>query len=197
MKKIICLLLIVVLFGFLVSCKNDEDKKEKTKEELVNELLDKEYSSVSITRIVGNNERTLQSSYSLVNESNKIILTYEIESFNQLSLDNPDIQEKSIKRGKIEYSNGKKSIIEGEDINIDLNSLSLSSLKFDENDFDKITINDNEVTIEVANAKKYLKSDNDILEFSMIIKYSENEINKVIINYRDQGYSVTIIYDVK
>jgi hypothetical protein len=192
-KKILLFIFVFMLLTIVCGC-ND---KEQTKEEIINSLLEEEYSNIDIISTTKKDDYSLTSTYTINNANNVTTLIYSIEQYNKLDISNPDIEEKVTKSGKIEYSNGQKKIIEGENISIDINALTLSKLKFSESDFDSVDYNEGKVILKSNNGKRFLNADIDLLNFEIIIEYNNEKINKVTISYKQNNYDVLMVYQIK
>ena len=199
MKKIVLFVFVILLSMITVGCNfnNNNNDKEKTKEEIVNALLDKDYSNIDITSITSKDDYSLTSTYKINNTNGVITLTYSIEKYNKLDINNPDTEEKTTQTGKIEYQNGERRVIEGDNVNIDINGLSLKGLKFSESDFDSVEFSNGKVVLKSSNGKRFLNESNDLLNFEIVIEYSDEAINKVTISYKQDSYNVLTTYQVK
>ena len=200
MKKVL-LIIVSLLLVLSISCKKNNDNnptktEELTTEEIVNSMLDKEYNNIEVTKVISKDDLELNTKYVITKNNDVIRLTYSIEKYNELDIDNPDQEEKSIIKGVIEFNNGKKTVIEGEDLDININSLLLSNLKIDSNDFDEIAFKGNSLVAKTSNGRKYLNSNNDLLDFVITITY-QDKIESVKISYKENNYLVTIDFDIK
>ena len=198
MKKIVLFVFVILLSMITIGCNfNNNNDKEKTKEEIVNALLDKDYSNIDISSVTSKDDYSLTSTYKINNTNGVITLTYSIEKYNKLDINNPDTEEKTTQTGKIEYQNGERRVIEGDNVNIDINGLSLKGLKFSESDFDSVEFSNGKVVLKSSNGKRFLNESNDLLNFEIVIEYSDEAINKVTISYKQDSYNVLTTYQVK
>ena len=144
---------LVSLLVVLCSCGNNDSKETS-----VNDLLAKDYSNIQIETITSNEGMSTKAVYDVKKEGESYILEYSIEQYNRLSLDEEPTGEKTTKTGKIKIAGSKHEVISGEDINIDLSTLSLARFKYDSKTFDSLEVKDNTLTASLKNGKAYSSS---------------------------------------
>lgn len=192
MKKII--IISILIFSFiLVGCVNSNDSKIDA-----NKYLDKEYNEINIQTTSSKDNYSLSSTYNLKKEDGNIILSYAVEKYNKLDLNNPNIEEKTTVHGVIEYVNGERKVIEGEDIDLDISGMNLNNLKYNNYNFDSIDIDSDKTILKAKKITNYLKQGETFTDFYMVIKYFDESINGIEIEYKDSNdFDVSIIYSIK
>lgn len=131
---------------------------ESSKYDNLNEMLNKNYSQIVLTvKDTFDEDTYLTSEYTIKYSDSTVTVTYSVEKFTELSLDNPSAEVKTTLIGEIEIKNGTAVLISGIDINLTADIAEVG-LTFKEEYFENTTLTDMTLQADVTNVSAFVGS---------------------------------------
>ena len=193
MKKVIILILsICVAMCALSACKSSCKIKETDKYQLLNSMLEENYSqiTISVNNTFTDEDITLESVYTVKYSQTEITVEYKVERFASLSLDNPTTEVKTVIEGTATIKDGVVSGGEDAGITADIAKIGLS---FKEQYFKNVLYTGKYISADVTDASGFLGT-----ELTCTDMHVEAKFNKVFtsieISYVQGGNEVEYSY---
>ena len=185
MKKIICVITLLVLVFSLASCESNPIFATLTS------LANKPSAMVKLDITTSIDGEKLNSSYTIT----ELYVNYKIESLSSITLgENGDFI--VTKSGKAIIENGEIKSINGENLSgIPEYSTLVGKFTFKENNFANILVDTNSFSADIIDLSKFLGTETDGKAGKVSIEFSEKRINKITLSYTENGAFVSAIYE--
>lgn len=188
MKKIFIFIITLILAMFtFAGCK---EESTPTTYDTLNSLVNS-VSSYKLTVSTTTSGETLNSSYDIDYTENGYTVVYSYEVLNKIDLTNPQDEYKSIKNGSATIENGEVKNYTGDEINAIPSKL---SVKFEENYFSAIQNGEGNFSANVNNVNAFLGTNQNISDMAIVVDYSSNAFEKIILTYSTSSSAVIITY---
>ena len=188
MKKIITLIVLSMLLACMTACSgSDKTDPPPTPDhtisvyELLNSLVEKDYSAVKVDIVTTTGFASLNSNYVLAQS----VVTYSIERLNLLPSDgnltdlSPDF--KKVTSGYAQINNGQIVEVDG---NKDVTLPSYNELKgnfnFDESNFANVVLADGSFEADVVSPSQFYGADVDISNVKVKVEYTNTSLVKIV-----------------
>lgn len=190
---VICVVLATALLMFCCC------EKETTVYDNLNNLVQKRYSSVTISVTTNDGTDELNGTYMLTENNGVVSVAYSYEQLATFEEEDSKLvaPENRVvtKSGTAKLQNGK--VIEGnaDELNISASSLTISNLKFAEEYFASISQTEGEFSAYVVQPTAFMRANTSCENMAMNVKYTDSALIFVNISYKIGATSVNYLYE--
>ncbi len=153
MKKTFIFVMMIVVIVCLCACDNDTTNAYKS----IDDLLQSSYSQVKLTISTTTDNDTLTSTFSSVQTDDKTTVSYTVQQFSTFGTTLPDSYI-TTKEGSIVVQNNKIVEQNGDQVDIDLTTLTATKISFQSSYLSDTQWNSNVLSANVTNAKAFMGS---------------------------------------
>ncbi len=198
MKKAI-LFGIAVLACVLTIAGCDTEDSVTTDYDKLNELADKEYSSITLNVSTAVNGVTLAGEYVSTATDDGYQITYTYDQMAVFGEDEGDIvipdSYKQTLSGTAVISNGVVTSQSGDEVDLTIGQLTASGLSFDSKNFNEANTASGKFTAKVTEIDAFLGQSVSASDMTVAVSYSETALSSLTIEYRSKnGAAVTMTY---
>ncbi len=173
------------------------DTPEATVYNILNALVDKEYSKVTLSVKTTTDSDTLQGSYTVESKSDAFLVTYSYEKLNEFTevggVISPPADAKSTVNGRMKIKDGKIIEQDGEGANIAIEQLNVSGLSFKESYFVNVKTENGSFSADVTSANDLLGFNIPCENMKINVSYSTDTLKSLNIQYTSDGNSEVVI----
>ena len=168
MRKHIKVLFVLSASIYLFGCTHNE-VENNTDVDKFNNAVEYNYSSFDIEITTSKDKTSLRSKYEITKHEDSYLITYSVQDYNKFDLDSGTAPEEMIttKTGTFVSNEAKYNI---------------TKFKFSKDHFKAYTFSKDCFSGTIENAKNYLATDYDCLNFEIVFKYSE-KLSEIKMNY--------------
>lgn len=193
-KKLLGLCLIAVMVMALCGCSMPNEIPGTAVYYTLNQLVKKEYSSVTLSVETDFGDDKLSGEYTTTKNEEMYTISYMFEQFSTFSDGELPNEYKTIYSGEMTTQDGKVVQQSGESINIEASDLTVTNLKFDKTYFTDVSDEKGSFKANVSNINGFLGRPLSCTNMQVSITYTTSHFNKMVITYVVDSTNVTLSY---
>ncbi len=158
----------------------------------LNKMLDDDYSTIALTITTTTVDVPLTSSFNTIFKDNRQSITYSVQQFGKFEVNDGVITPPSsyivTKSGTIALENGKVVDKQGDEMDIDVSTLTSSIFSFKKEYFANIKSNKTSFSADVTNAKGFMSNNTlNVSDMKVSVGISGDKIASIIITYTSEN----------
>ncbi len=158
----------------------------------INDMLDKDYSTIALSITSTTDDATLTSSFNTIFKENRQSVTYSVQQFGKFEVNDGVITPPSsyivTKSGMIALENGKVVDRQGDEIDVDVSALSSALFSFKKEYFANVTSSNSSFSADVTNAKAFMSNSAlNVSDMKVSVGISGDKIASIIITYTSEN----------
>lgn len=193
-KVLLGLCFITVIAMALCGCSPSNPTPVATEYDTLNQLVEKEYSSVTLSVETDFGDDKLSGEYSITKSGERYTISYSFEQFSSFSNGELPNEYKTTHSGEMITQDGKVVQQSGESINIEVSDLTVSTIKFDKAYFTGIRSEDGSFKANVSNVNGFLGKTLTCTNMQVSVTYTSSHLNKMVITYVADSTNITLTY---